>query len=158
MTTVRRATAADLEFLEEVFVITADWNPDNVKGADSWRADATFQQYIGGFPRPTDVGFIAVREGQDVGAIWSRYFTVDEPGYGFVSEDIPELGIGVVAGRRGEGIGRALLNAMIAASTTDLSLSVEDGNPAAELYRKSGFVPVGRVGNSTTMLHRRRPS
>lgn len=152
MTVMRRATAADLSFMEAVFVITADWNPENVKGAGFWRADPTFQQYIGGFPRPTDLGFIASREGEDVGAVWWRYFTAEEPGYGFVSEDIPEVGIGVVAGRRGEGIGRALLNALLAVAPGALSLSVEDGNPAVELYRKTGFVPVGRVGNSTTML------
>lgn len=156
MTTVRQATAADRAFLEEVFVLAADWNPGAEKGAEYWRADATFQQYIGGFPRERDYGLIAEREGQDVGAVWWRYFTAEEPGYGFVSEDIPELGIGVVAGRRGEGIGRALLNAIITASKGDLSLSVEDGNPAVELYRKSGFVPVGRVGNATTMLHAKR--
>lgn len=156
---MRRATAADLPFIEEVFVITADWNPENIKGAEHWRADPTFQHYVGGFPRATDVGFIASRDGQDVGAVWWRYFTAAEPGYGFVSEDIPEVGIGVVAGRCGEGIGRALLNALIAAAPGALSLSVEDGNPAVELYRKSGFMPVGRVGNSTTMLREaRRPS
>ena len=136
-------------------MIAADWNPGHERGADHWRADPTFVKYVGGFPRATDVGFIATREGQDVGAIWSRYFTADDPGYGFVDEQTPELGIGVVAGRRGEGIGRALMNVMLAASTTDLSLSVEDGNPAIELYRKSGFVPVGRVGDSTTMLRKR---
>jgi GNAT superfamily N-acetyltransferase len=84
--------------------------------------------------------------------VWWRYFSAEEPGYGFVSEDVPEVGIGVVAGRRGEGIGRALLNALLAVAPGALSLSVDDGNPAVELYRKSGFVPVGRVGNSTTML------
>jgi GNAT superfamily N-acetyltransferase len=156
VTTTRRATAADLPFLEEMFVITMDWNPSNVRGAEHWRADPTFQQYIGGFPRPTDFGLIAERDGQKVGAVWSRYFSAEEPGYGFVSDDIPEIGIGVVEGRRGEGIGRALLNALIAASNTDLSLSVEDGNAAEELYRKQGFVPVGRVGNSTTMLRSER--
>ena len=158
MTTTRRATAANLPFMEEVFVITADWNPGHERGAEYWRADPTFQMYIGGFPRPTDLGFIAAREGQDVGAIWSRYFTADDPGYGFVGEQTPELTVGVVAGRRGEGIGRALMNVMLAASNTDLSLSVEDGNPAIELYRKSGFVEVGRVGNSTTMLRKRQGS
>lgn len=156
MTTTRRAIAADLPFLEEVFVIAADWNPEAVKGAEFWHADPTFQKYLAGFPRDTDLGFIAEREGQDAGAVWSRYFTAADPGYGFVAEDIPELSIGVVAGRRGEGIGRALLNAMLAASPVSLSLSVEDGNPAQELYRKSGFVPVGRVGNATTMLYTRR--
>ena len=156
MTTTRRATAADLPFLEEVFVIAADWNPEAAKGAEFWHADPTFQKYLAGFPRDTDLGFIAEREGQDAGAVWSRYFTAADPGYGFVAEDIPELSIGVVAGRRGEGIGRALLNAMLAASPVSLSLSVEDGNPAQELYRKSGFVPVGRVGDATTMLYTRR--
>jgi GNAT superfamily N-acetyltransferase len=156
MTTTRRATATDVPFLEEVFVMTMDWNAANVKGAAHWRTDSTFQQYIGGFPRPTDFGLVAERDGQKVGAVWSRYFTAEEPGYGFVSADTPEIGIGVVEGRRGEGIGRALLNALIAASTGDLSLSVEDGNPAEELYRKQGFVPVGRVGNSTTMLRSER--
>jgi len=156
MTTTRRATAADLPFLEEVFVIAADWNPEAGKGAEFWHADPTFQKYLAGFPRDTDLGFIAEREGQDAGAVWSRYFTAADPGYGFVAEDIPELSIGVVAGRRGEGIGRALLNAMLAASPVSLSLSVEDGNPAEELYRKSGFVAVGRVGNATTMLYTRR--
>ena len=156
MTTTRRATAADLPFLEEVFVIAADWNPEAVKGAEFWHADPTFQKYLAGFPRDTDLGFIAEREGQDAGAVWSRYFTAADPGYGFVAEDIPELSISVVAGRRGEGIGRALLNAMLAASPVSLSLSVEDGNPALELYRKSGFVPVGRVGDATRMLYTRR--
>ena len=156
MTTTRRAIAADLPFLEEVFVIAADWNPEAVKGAEFWHADPTFQKYLAGFPRDTDLGFIAEREGQDAGAVWSRYFTAADPGYGFVAEDIPELSIGVVAGRRGEGIGRALLTAMLAASPVSLSLSVEDGNPAEELYRKSGFVPVGRVGDATTMLYTRR--
>ncbi len=156
MTTTRRATAADLPFLEEVFVIAADWNPEAVKGAEFWHTDPAFQKYLAGFPRDTDLGFIAEREGQDAGAVWSRYFSAADPGYGFVAEDIPELSIGVVAGRRGEGIGRAMLNAMLAASPVSLSLSVEDGNPAEELYRKSGFVPVGRFGNATTMLYSRR--
>lgn len=149
---MRRATADDVAFLEAVFVNTADWNPDNAKGAPFWHTDPTFQKYIGGFPRPTDFGLIATREGANAGAVWWRYFTAADPGYAFVAEDTPEIGIGVVEGRRGEGIGRALLTAIIAASTGDLSLSVEDGNPAEELYRKQGFEPVGRVGTSTTML------
>lgn len=155
MTTTRRATADDLPFIEEVFILAADWNPADVKGAAHWRSQPVFAKYTEGFPRPGDLGFIAMREGQDVGAIWSRFFPADAPGYGFVSEDIPEISLGVVPGRRGEGIGSALLRALIAATPGDLSLSVEDGNPAEELYRKNGFVPVGRVGGATTMVRRR---
>lgn len=156
MTTTRRATAADLPFLEEVFVRTADWNPSTAKGAEFWHTDATFHRYLDGYPRATDFGLVAERDGQLVGAVWSRYFTEAEPGFAFVSAEIPEIGIGVVEGRRGEGIGRALLNALIAASDGDLSLGVEDGDPAEELYRKQGFLPVGRVGTSTTLLRSER--
>ncbi len=152
---MRPATAADRAFIEQVYVITADWNPENVKGEAFWRADSSFEQYVGGFPRARDYGLVAERNGDPVGAVWSRYFTTADPGYGFVSDDIPEIGIGVVAGLRGEGIGRALLKAIIAASRTDLSLSVEDGNPAIDLYRREGFIEVGRVGEATTMLRRR---
>lgn len=152
MTTTRRATAADLPFMEEVFVLAADWDPATAKGAAFWHTDPTFQKYLGGFPRDTDFGLIADREGQPAGAAWWRLFGADDPGYGFVAETTPEVSIGVVDGRRGEGIGRALLTALIAAAPGDLSLSVGDGNPAEELYRKQGFEPVGRVGSSTTML------
>ncbi len=155
MTSIRRAIEADLPFIEDVFVITADWNPGHERGAAYWRADPTFAKYVGGFPREGDLGFVAEVDGEPVGAVWARYFPEDDPGYGFVDEQTPELGIGVVEGRRGAGIGRALMDAMLAASTTDLSLSVEDGNPAIELYRACGFVPVGRFGEATTMLFRR---
>ncbi len=92
-----------------------------MRGAEAWLGDPMSDRYLGNFPREGDLGFIAVREGQDAGAIWSRHFTEAEHGYGFVSEDVPELTMGVVAGRRGEGIGTALLHALIAASPGDLS-------------------------------------
>src|SRR4051794_25348387 len=107
MTTIRRATGADAPFVEEMFVLTADWNPERARGGAYWRADPTFEQYVGGFPRPTDLGFIAEHDGQAAGAIWARFFTEHAPGYGFVDAATPELGIAVVPGLRGRGIGRA---------------------------------------------------
>ncbi|MGW7072581.1 hypothetical protein ACWGII_29645 [Streptomyces sp. NPDC054855] len=47
-----------------------------------------------------------------------RFFTEDEPAYGFVHADIPELAIGVVADWRGRGVGRALLRALADARPT----------------------------------------
>ncbi|WP_326608754.1 GNAT family N-acetyltransferase [Streptomyces sp. NBC_01800] len=82
----------------------------------------------------------------------------DEPGYGFVAPDVPELTLGVLPGQRGCGHGRALMEALIRAagerpaSVDRLSLSVEDGNPAVHLYTSLGFTRVGRNGGSDTML------
>jgi len=81
-----------------------------------------------------------------------RFFEQNDPGYGFVDEQTPELSIGVLDGFRGRGIGRMLMQAAMDAADGALSLSVEDGNGAIRLYKEFGFVPVGRVGGSTTML------
>jgi GNAT superfamily N-acetyltransferase len=64
----------------------------------------------------------------------------------------------VIAPQRGRGVGRRLLEALVARARRRgwraLSLSVEDGNQAAELYATVGFETVGRDGNSTVMLLR----
>jgi GNAT superfamily N-acetyltransferase len=102
-----------------------------------------------------DFGLIA-GDGAPVGAVWARTFSAEEPGYGFVAEDIPEITMAVVAPQRGRGIGRRLLEALVAAARERgwraVSLSAEDGNGVVRLYREVGFVTVGRVGGSDTML------
>ena len=45
---MRRATADDVAFLEAVFVNTADWNPDNAKGAAFWHTDPLTANQLGG--------------------------------------------------------------------------------------------------------------
>ena len=77
-------------------------------------------------------------------------------GYGFFREDIPEPTIGVASGARGNQIGTRLLDALMNLARerdcNGVSLSVEDGNPARRLYERSGFIKVGRNGNSDTLL------
>jgi GNAT superfamily N-acetyltransferase len=148
---VRALGPDDVELVEAAFVLTADWNPDAVRGEAFWRADPTFPQYTGGWGRPGDGGFVAEREGRVVGVVWWRLFPKEGPGYGFVDERTPELGIATWPGERGRGVGRALLRAAVAALPR-VSLSVEDGNRARALYESEGFVAVGRFGDSTTML------
>jgi ribosomal protein S18 acetylase RimI-like enzyme len=63
----------------------------------------------------------------------------------------------VHAARRGQGVGSALLAGCVEQARDlgwrALSLSVEDGNPAARaLYERNGFVVVGRSGDSDTMM------
>ena len=99
--------------------------------------------------------------GTPVGAVWARTFPADDPGYGHVDPQVPELTVGVLPGHRGRGVGGALLDAVVglaARSGVDrLSLSVEDGNHAAALYASRGFVTVGREGDSDTMVLRLGP-
>ena len=113
--------------------------------------------YVLGWPRAGDIGVVAA-DGDPVGAAWLRFFAPTDPGFGFVADTIPELSIGVVRPRRGQGVGGRLLDALLtaagAAGIDAVSLSVERDNPARRLYERLGFRPVGAVGGSMTMLLR----
>jgi len=153
---IRDAEAFDLRPLSVALAYAADWNGKTPTSPGEAMLRPDLQKYLGDWPWPTDLGVIAAVDGRDVGAAWARRLTSDDPGYGWVSDDIPELTIGVNPDVRGQGIGHALLDALILrvrAVARALSLSVEDGNTSARvLYEKAGFVVVGRVGNSDTML------
>ena len=150
--TLRGADDSDIDFLERIFAGAADWNPASARGEEHWRGDPMMAKYIGGWKRSDDFGFIVESHGEPAGAVWARYFDAADPGYGFVDEATPELTLGVLEGFRGEGVGRQLMQAAVDGAPANLSLSVEDGNRAIRLYESFGFVPVGRVGSSTTML------
>ena len=70
----------------------------------------------------------------------------DDPGYGFLDEDTPEVSLWVREDWRGRGLGRALLRrAQDDARTRQvprISLSVEADNYAKKLYLAEGFVDV----------------
>lgn len=81
-----------------------------------------------------------------VGAVWTWHndppLRLDAAGH-----SVPELCIGVVPGRRGTGIGSALLDALFSecAVTTDaLCANVHARNPAQRLYLRKGFTMVGQ--------------
>ncbi|RAE29136.1 hypothetical protein DN524_34300, partial [Burkholderia multivorans] len=73
-------------------------------------------------------------------------------GYGWVAADIPELAIAVLPDHQGEGIGTALLDVLLSLARMSgveaVSLAVEDGNGAKNLYTGRGFATVGRNGDS----------
>jgi GNAT superfamily N-acetyltransferase len=144
---IRRATAEDGEFLADMLVAAVNWSP-------AWKprsrrrvlADPRTAHYIAGWPRDTDLGVIAEAGSQPAGAAWIRFFPAGQPGYGFVSPDVPELTIGVAAPWRGRGAGRALLRAIAGlaeqAGITQISLSVERKNFARGLYLSEGYAVV----------------
>jgi ribosomal protein S18 acetylase RimI-like enzyme len=170
---IRPALAADAGFLQRMVLAAATWNDPTAMTMDTLRRAPELWHYAENWPRQGDFGFIAELEmaedggsaggsagdsaGTAVGAGWARHFPADDPGYGFVDEGVPELSFAIEADHRGLGIGRRLLEALIAEARErrlpGVSLSVEDGNTRAwRLYESAGFVVVGRVGNSPTML------
>ena len=102
---------------------------------------------------------IAIDDGFPIGAAWYRLFRKDQPGYGFVDEETPELAIAVVPSRRGRGIGEALIEALSERARADgftaLSLSVERGNEAlATFYGQHGFAVFGEGDEYSVTMRR----
>ncbi len=118
--------------------------------------DPQIAHYLANWGRAGDYAVVATREGLPVGATWYRLMSLDDPGFGFVAADVPELGIALRPMARDQGIGTALLLNVIGhardAGYRALSLSVQPENPALRLYQRLGFVTVGSDGDALTML------
>jgi GNAT superfamily N-acetyltransferase len=147
-TVIRRGGAQDLRFLRDMLHHAYYWR-ERVPGS-------LVSRYVRGWGRPGDTAVIALDGGFPVGAAWFRVFKADEPGYGFIDEQTPELAIAVVPSQRGKGVGEQLLLALIdrarEAGYTSLSLSVEPGNPARKLYERHGFEVVDEGHDAWTMV------
>lgn len=115
-------------------------------------------KYVDGWGEEGDFGFIAINnEGQPIGSITARYFNENNKGFGYIDQDTPELGMAILSEFRGKGIGTALLNQLLEEAKKKgikkLSLSVDPKNRAAvHLYQRFGFIEVGIVGTSITMI------
>lgn len=105
--------------------------------------EAHLQKYFNHIDLDKDLCLVAEINGQVVGAIWGRYFTSDNQGYGFFQEDYMEISLSVDEAYRNQKIGTMLIEEFIAVGRKQgingLSLSVSYGNYAIELYEKVGF-------------------
>jgi ribosomal protein S18 acetylase RimI-like enzyme len=140
------------------FVVAAmNWRDDDQWTPESVLASPEVSHYIVGWMRAGDGGVVVHCDGVPAGAAWWRTFTREEPGYGFVADDVPEVGLAVLEPYRRKGYARALMISLMERVRVDgvrsLSLSVEDGNHAARsLYESLGFAKVGRKGDSDTLM------
>ena len=154
---LRNAVTGDADLLTNLVVEAVNWTGETRMTREQVMAQPELSHYVAGWKRPTDFGVVAMTDdGAPLGAIWWRYFPDDEPGYGFIARDIPELSMAVLPSGRGHGVGRTLLRACIdharTAGCSALSLSVADGNDTARgLYARHHFRVVGRIGASSTM-------
>lgn len=164
---LRAATAGDVPYLASMIGVAVAWRPGATPPTvDAVLADPLLAHYVDGWPGPADAGVVAVDgDGRPIGAAWWTFLPVDDPGFGFVGADVPELSIGLVAPWRGHGIGTAMLIELLARADAEgldrVSLSVEADNPALRLYERLGFVPTvadppnPRAGGSPTLVRRR---
>lgn len=155
---LRPTTSSDRALLDRLLVEAFNWTGQTRVTLAQVRADPEHARHLGGWQRKSDVGTVAETEaGETVGAAWARVCTLADAGYGFVADDVPELGMAVLAPYRGRGVGALLLDACLAqvrdAGHVAVSLSVEDGNSTARhLYSSRGFRPVARTGAADTLL------
>ena len=103
-----------------------------------------------------DLGFLLLVDGEQRGGIWSRRFPEEAPGYGFVAGDVPEFGIAIQKGYRGQGLGQRLIDKLLEAlrrrGDRQVSLSVHGDNHAAQWYERMGFRTVAFDGRTMTMV------
>lgn len=148
---LRPATPADEPFLREMLYLAIFVPPGAPPPPTDIVDEPGLSHYVAGFgTRRGDLGFV-VEDKQTVGAAWVRRLTSDDPGYGYVDNNTPELSMAIVPGQRGRGIGTALLERLVG-QVPRCSLSVDDRNRALALYERSGFVVVDGAGHSLTML------
>lgn len=149
MIEIQPVTTDDVPFLADMGWEAAAVSAEvRSMGRDAALAMPSIRKYFDGWGRPGDAGVIAFGEdGQRLGAAWYRLFPVENPAYGFVAPDIPELSIGVEERERGKGIGQALLEGLLARARESgyraISLSVDRQNAALQLYERVGFRDAG---------------
>jgi ribosomal protein S18 acetylase RimI-like enzyme len=152
---IRRGGPSDVRFLRDMLHHAYYW-----RERDPGEGPGPVALYVKGWGRPGDTALIAIDEGFPVGAAWYRLFRREQPGYGFVDEETPELAIAVVPSRRGRGIGDALLKALYERAKQDghaaVSLAAErDNAPLVSYYEnKHGFQRVHEDGSDSVTMRR----
>jgi len=157
MWSIRPADSSDLASLERALYEAAFWRGGQPR-PDPGRAltDPPLSRYVRDWGREGDAAVIAeAPEGETIGAAWYRLLGAEERGYGFVDGATPEITVAVLPAHRRQGVGRALLAALMEHARTagfqSVSLSVEPANPALRLYERLGFTWVAVVDGSWTM-------
>ena len=109
------------------------------------QANPDLARYVEGWLRVGDMGLVAEIDDLLVGAAWLRLWSDGDRGYGYLSDDIPELAIAVLPDYRAQGIGTALLEQVLQRARRHypaVCLSIRADNPALRLYQRLGFKPV----------------
>jgi ribosomal protein S18 acetylase RimI-like enzyme len=125
---------------------------DGATSPEAAKTHPYLAEFVAGWGQPGDLGTIAIgsADGRALGAAWLRRLSGPEKRYAAVADDVPELAIAVVPAAIGQGIGGALLGALLAQARDQypaVALSVRASNPARRLYERHGFVVVDTITN-----------
>ena len=146
--------AGDIEFLWEMLYQSLHVRPGDPPFSRDLLNAPGIAHYLADFGthEGDDAQIAVVEDGRRIGSAWVRRMSAEDPGYGFVADHIPEIGMAVVPEWRGRGVGTRLIHDLIDRHPV-VSLSVDNDNVGAmRLYARLGFVTVDVVGTSTTML------
>ena len=147
--TLRPATSADAPMLWDMLFYAANMAEDGATSSAAARSHPYLAEFVAGWGRPGDLGVIATG-GSALGAAWLRQLSGPQKRYAAVAEGTPELAIAVAPAAIGQGIGGALLGALLVQARGQypaVALSVREQNPAIRLYERHGFVVVDTVTN-----------
>ena len=151
--TTRPLTVDDGELLRTATLANVNWTGEQRLTSRDVDETPELRHYCGFRPERGDLGLVAEVEGRVVGVVWALFLDSDDPGYGFVADGVPELGLCVWPGHRGRGIGGGLLRRALEEARRRglprLGLSVEAGNPSVHLHRSVGFSPVPGAADGT---------
>jgi GNAT superfamily N-acetyltransferase len=151
---IRAATQADSAFLWEALYHALYVPAGHAPPSRAILEIPQLRNYVHGWSADREPGVIAQSDDQPIGAAWVRVLAGDQRGYGYVADDVPELGVSVMPDFRGRGIGTQMLEALLAASNgryRAISLSVHAANPARRLYERFAFRDVSITGETVVM-------
>jgi predicted kinase/GNAT superfamily N-acetyltransferase len=156
----RRWQVDDIPFLWDVLYLSIHVRGGFEPPPRSILDDHDLAHYLRDFGRfPGDDAQVVVDEsGTRLAAAFSRCTSAEDPGYGHLAPNIPELGMAVVPTHRGLGIGRLVLTGLLERQPV-MSLSVDLENQVARgLYESLGFEWVADEGTAATLLRGPRPT
>lgn len=111
------------------------------------------QVYVNDFGEyKSDIALVAEADGKIVGAVWVRIMN----DYGHIDDETPSFAISLYKDYRNNGIGTALMEAMLNKLKTEgynqASLAVQKENYAVKMYKKVGFRVVDENDEEYIML------
>ena len=148
---LRPATLDDIPFLWDMLYYAAHMSEEGATSSQAAREHPDLNKWVDHWGRAGDRGVIAFDPvtARKLGAAWLRLLP-EGFSTGYVDDETPELAIAVMPECIGQGVGSALLAALIDAARAEfpaIVLTVRHGNPARHLYEQHGFVEIDTVAN-----------